>query len=388
MVVTSHWKYYQEPLDWNLLKLVPNDVRVIRTKALGLGYAKVIGNMALRALWWTRRELIHLAQCNELDFIHIIVPDHYSALLGRLIHRNHRIPYGIDYMDPWVYASPSEKAFLSKAWFSCVLSYYLEPWAIESARLITGVSSGTFEGVLRRNPALEGKVVTAEIPMANPASDFQALTADFSPETRLFDPQDGRAHIIYAGSIPPDFLESLECLLSALKECIDGEKFEQDVRIWLIGTGTPSRGAGAGRVAKLIREFSLADYVTEHPSRIGYLDVLWHLRAATAVLVLGSSEKHYTPSKMYQVIQSRQPVLALMPDGSRAAQLLCSSGNGIVVNFPDNKAAVIERIERALESIVVGDRRLPKNRTAKAGHCAARLGARRLADSLNRACDA
>lgn len=381
-VVTAHWKHYQEPLDWNLMKLVPDDLQVIRTNALGVQFSKLIGNMALRSLWWAKRELTRLVERDELDFIHIIVPDHYSALLGPLLHRSHHVPYGIDYMDPWVQASPGEKRFLSKAWVSCALSYYLEPWSIKSAQLITGVSSSSYEDVVDRNPELAGDVVTAEIPMANPCSDYRSLSKDYLPETKLFDPHDGRTHIVYAGSIPPSFHDSLECFLSALKECISGNVFRNDVRVWLIGTGTPSHGAGNDRVQRVIDEFALSNHVTEHPSRVGYMDALWYLRAASAVLVLGSTQTHYTPSKAYQAVQCGNPVLALVPEKSTASDALSSSGRGLVVNYPDDKSIVSGGLERALRLIASGWRGKEVSDIGSFDSCSARAGAQRLAESL------
>ena len=385
-VVTAHWKHYQEPLDWDLLKLVPDDVRVIRTKALGVYCAKLVGNMALRALWWTRKELSRLAERNEVDFVHIIVPDHYSALLGRLLHRSHGVAYGIDYMDPWVHASPDEKRFLSKAWVSCVLSYYLEPWSIKSARLITGVSASSYEGVVDRNPELKEKVVTAEIPMANASSDYDVLLQRYRPSTRLFDPDDGRVHIVYAGTIPDSFDDSLECFLSALKECIDQNDLGNNVRVWFIGTGTWSHISGSRRVKEAVDTLSLSSYVTEHPMRIGYVDALWHLKAASAVLILGSREKHYTPSKIYQAVQSANPVLALVPDKSGAAEVLRSSGGGFVVNYPDDRLIVIDGIKRALSAIIGGRCGARIKVIEDLDSCMARAGARQLAESLNLAC--
>lgn len=385
-VVTAHWKHYQEPLDWNLLKLVPDDIRVIRTKALGVSYAKLLGNMALRALWWTRKELIRLVERDELDFIHIIVPDHYSALLGPLLHRSHRVPYGIDYMDPWIHALPRDKRFLSKAWVSCALSFRLEPWSIKSVRLITGVSSSSYEGVINRNPALKQEVVTAEIPMASSSSDYGALSAEYRPETKLFDPDDGKVHIVYAGAIPPSFDHSLECFLSALKACISESEFGNNVRVWLVGTGTSSHGSGGDRVKKAIDAFSLSGHVQEHHSRIGYVDALWHLKAASAVVILGSTATHYTPSKVYQAVQSGNPVLALVPEKSGAAEVLRSSGRGLVVNYPDHKPAVTDGIVRALSAISNGWKDTQPMNIEPTEPCAARAGARRLAESLTRAC--
>jgi len=384
-IVTSHWKHYQEPLDWDLVRLLPEDLEIVRTNALGVRFAKLLGNMALRAMWWTRKELARLVEHNELDFVHIIVPDHYSALLGPLLYRSHGVPYGIDYMDPWVHASPNEKRFLSKAWISCALSYHLEPRAVKSARLITGVTSATFEGVFNRNPLLEGAVVTAEIPMASSESDFRVLSEGYRPETRLFDPDDGRFHVVYAGTIPPSFDDSLSCFLSGLSACIAGDELGREVCVWLIGTGTWSHGSGSRRVKEAIDSFGLSAHVKEHPSRIGYVDALWHLKAASAVVVLGSNEPHYTPSKAYQAVNSGSPVLALLPGDCGASSLVRSSGRGIVVNYSDGHPAVVDGVREALNEIVRGN--VTDRRPAVGGleMCSARTGASRLAQSLDRA---
>ena len=385
-VITAHWKHYQEPLDWNLLSLVSDDTEVVRTNALDLRYAKILGNMALRAMWWTRKALRRLAESGQLDFMHIIVPDHYSALLGPMLHKSHRIAYGIDYMDPWVHASPSEKRFLSKAWLSCVLSYHLEPWSIRSARLITGVSASSYESVLKRNAPHTDGVVTAEIPMANASSDYRALSGGFKPDVTLFDPSDGRIHFVYAGTIPSAFFESLQCFLASLSECVDENIFRDTVRVWLIGTGTNADTSRTSRVEKEIERFSLAEHVSEHPPRIGYLDTLWHLKAASALLILGSTEIHYTPSKVYQATQSGKPVIAFVSERSGAAEILRSSGRGYVVNFPDERRTVVRSAKCALTAIAAARRGTTALHFDDSRTCAARAGARRLAESLDKAC--
>jgi len=382
-VITAHWRHYQEPLDWNLMKLVPDDLRIIRTNALGVRFSKLIGNMALRSLWWAKKELTRLVERGELDFIHIIVPDHYSALLGPLLHRSHRVPYGIDYMDPWVHASPGEKRFLSKAWISCALSYHLEPWSIKSARLLTGVSSASYQDVVDRNPVLAGEIVTAEIPMANSRSDYCSLSQDYRPESKLFDPNDGRTHIVYAGSIPPSFHGSLECFLSALKASVERNVFANGVKVWLIGTGTASHGGWKARIRNIVDRFSLSDHVVEHPSRVGYTDALWHLRAASAVLLLGSTQSHYTPSKVYQAVQCGNPVLALIPGEGTASEVLRSSGRALTVDYPGDSSIVIRELEQALQKLAGGWRGNDSSHLEDVDSCAARTGAQRLAEAMS-----
>ena len=385
-IVTAHWKHYQEQLDWSLLQLVPDDIRVIRTKAFGIRWSKLLGNMALRALWWTKRELDCMAERNELDFVHIIVPDHYSALVGRLLYRSHGVAYGIDYMDPWVHALPSEKRFLSKAWVSSALSYSLEPWSVKFVRLITGVTASSYEEVLNRNPKLRGEVRTAEIPMASASSDYRAVPDSYQPESCLFDPDDGSLHIVYAGAIPATFDDSLECFLSALRKIIDQNVLGKNVRVWLIGTGTMSHGSSSGRVKKAVDAMSLSNHVSEYPSRIGYLDALWHLKAASVVLILGSTEKHYTPSKIYQAVHSANPILALVPEDGSAAEVLRSSGNGLVVNYPDDRLTVIEGIRGALSAIVSGRCGSRRTDIEDRESCMARAAVCRLANSLDLVC--
>jgi hypothetical protein len=73
--------------------------------------------------------------------------------------------------------------------------------------------------------------------------------------------------------------------------------------------------------------------VFEHPDRIPYLDVLTQLEAADAVFILGSTEPHYTPSKVYQGVLSGKPILAVLHEQSTAVNVLRASNAGIVITM-------------------------------------------------------
>ena len=73
--------------------------------------------------------------------------------------------------------------------------------------------------------------------------------------------------------------------------------------------------------------------VFEHPDRIPYLDVLTQLEAADAVFILGSTEPHYTPSKVYQGVLSGKPILAVLHEQSTAVKVLRASNAGIVITM-------------------------------------------------------
>jgi len=348
-VVTSHWRHYEENLDWGLTELIDPELQVIRTRAFGTKPIRLLGNMALRAMWWSRRALDELLSNNHIDFVHIIVPDHFSALLGPRIHTK---PYGIDYSDPWVHDSPSSKTLLSKAWISCCLSYVCEPWAIRHARLITGVSPLSYANVLKRNPSLKSQAVTAAIPMVNSEKDFDAVSNDHVPTTKLFDPSDGNFHLFYAGTMWPKAHIVLDKFLQAVRGYLDQEKGGDRLKITFVGTGRSPDDPDGHNTLALVERYGLSNCVSEHPARIAYLDVLWHLKVASAVLIFGSTDRHYTPSKVYQAVQSRNPVLALLHRESTAAKFLKEYEAGVVIDVPDDGRVDIEEIERALRSLV------------------------------------
>ena len=73
--------------------------------------------------------------------------------------------------------------------------------------------------------------------------------------------------------------------------------------------------------------------VSEHPDRIGYVDTLNHLMQSDAVLVLGSTEPHYTPSKVFQAMMSRRPVFAMLHEESTAVTMIRAAHAGRVTTL-------------------------------------------------------
>ena len=61
--------------------------------------------------------------------------------------------------------------------------------------------------------------------------------------------------------------------------------------------------------------------------------MLTQLEAADAVFILGSTEPHYTPSKVYQGVLSGKPILAVLHEQSTAVNVLRASNAGIVITM-------------------------------------------------------
>src|SRR3954468_11620444 len=94
IVVTTHQRHYEEQLDWDLHALVPPELRVVRTAALPTKPVRIVGDIGVRGFPFHYAALARLASKREIDFLHITIPSNFSALLGRMIHRQYGIPYG------------------------------------------------------------------------------------------------------------------------------------------------------------------------------------------------------------------------------------------------------------------------------------------------------
>ena len=72
----------------------------------------------------------------------------------------------------------------------------------------------------------------------------------------------------------------------------------------------------------LARELGVADLVTEQPGRLDYFEALRTLLDSSGILLLGSRERHYTPSKVFPALMSDRPIVAICHEASPAAELL------------------------------------------------------------------
>jgi hypothetical protein len=337
IIVTTHYRHYEEALDWDLHGLVKADLEVIRTAAFLTKPFRLIGDVGVRGLLFHYRALAQLAKQGRMDFLHVTVPSHYSALLGRMVHDAHGVPYGIDYIDPWVHDWPGTDVRFSKAWASSKLGTTLEPWAIKDASLITGVAPLYYEDVLKRNPHLRAQAVTAAMPYGGSESDFDTLRAT-PRDPYLFDKNDGRFHMIYAGAMLPRAYGVLERLFQAMAILRTREpELAKKLHITFVGTGKSPTDPKGFNVQPYAERFGITAMVTEHPARVPYVDVLNHLLHASGTLIVGSTEAHYTPSKSFQAVQARRPLLALLHETSTAAEFLQRSNAATVVTLAEER---------------------------------------------------
>jgi hypothetical protein len=334
-------KYYEEPLDYNLEKLLPENLRIEKVNAFKVIKPRVIGDIGIRGFFQLYKKAKRIIKNEKIDFLYIPIPSFYCALLGRLLNRSTGIKYGIDYIDPWVHFFPGSNKKFSRHWFSTQIAKFLEPIAVKNASLITGVATGYYKGVIDRNQHLVGNCIFGAMPYGGEISDHKKLN-NINITPYLFDKRSGKIQLVYAGAMLPKAYEPLEAIFRSIK---NNPSIFNTVEMHFIGTGKIANSANSFNIKSLAEKYELWNTVVfEYPQRIPYLDVLIHLNVADGVFILGSTEPHYTPSKVYQGVLSEKPILAVLHKASTAVSVLKESGAGIVIDFDgENEIDLIER---------------------------------------------
>ncbi|WP_143103958.1 glycosyltransferase family protein [Thermoflavifilum thermophilum] len=345
IILTVHEKYYEEKLDWNLVKLLPSHLQIEKVRAIPVKPLRIVGDIGIRGFVPMLQKAIQLIRKEHIDFLYIPIPSNYAALIGRLAHEFTGIPYGIDYMDPWIYRPSHSLRWFSKAWFSLRLAHVLEPIAVKKAALITGVALGYYEGVIRRNPHLQKNCVLAAMPLGGEQDDHECIGTLHS-RPYLFHKREDKFQLVYAGVMWPPAFQPLERVCAGIAH---DESIRRQIEIHFIGTGKTPDDPQGYQIRPIAEKWGLwQQCVFEYPARIPYLDVLVHLQAADGIFILGGTEPHYTPSKVYQAILSKKPILAVLHQASTAVQVIRESGAGIVLGF--NGEAGLTQIEQQFAS--------------------------------------
>ncbi len=343
-ILAVHEDYYEEKHDWNLVKLLPESQRIEKVKAYNVTKPRLIGDIGLRGFFQLYRRAKQLIKTEGYDFLYIPIPSFYVALLGRMLHSSTGIMYGIDFIDPWVHPFPDSKT----SWrhkLSELVANILEPIAVRKASVITGVAAGYYKGVYDRNPHLEEQCIAGAMPYGGEKKDYE-IVPSLNIKPYLFQQKEGKIQLVYAGAMLPKAYAPLEEIFKAISN--NKEQFNK-LEIHFIGTGSNTNSSESYNIKPLAEKYNIwQDVVFEYPARIPYLDVLVHLDAATGVFILGSTEPHYTPSKVYQGVLSKKPILALLHHESTALKVVQTTHAGMGYAFyPDE----LEKIAKEFTSL-------------------------------------
>ena len=386
VVVTGDPAEYEEKPDPDLERLVAPGLEVVHAPTWSTKRLRLVGDIGVRSFWGCYQVLTGMARAGRLDFVMVTIPSNFLGPVGRLVHLKTGVPFGIDYQDPWVNVWPGVEVPFSRAWASHNLAKLLEPWAVKGAALVTGMAPGYVAGMLERNPEVARNAVVAYMPMGSAPEDYQ-LVRTLGRKPFLFDPADGRFHMIYAGALLPAGMVVLDAFLAGLRSLRDGApEIASRLVVHFVGTGSSPDDPDGHRVLPRARAAGVEGMISEHPHRIGYVDTLNHLVHSSAVLVLGSTEPHYTPSKVFQAILSERPVFAMLHRDSTAVGMIRSADAGAVLTLTENELPSAGAVAESLARFIGRPGRdAPPADSAAFEEFSARESTRQFAEALDRA---
>ncbi|MGE0405141.1 MAG: glycosyltransferase [Candidatus Korobacteraceae bacterium] len=364
VVLTTDPRYYESSIDPENQRLLPENLEVIRTPALEASWTRKfgLGDLGIRSLWHHWQGLQKVCSERKVDLVFVPVPPSVPMVLGRLAWNRFRIPYVVDYIDPWVtryYFTVPRNQRPPKWWMAHYMAVALEPFAMRHVGHITGVSQGTTDSVVNRYDWLTREDST-EIPYGGEPADFDYLRRN-PRKNLIFQKQDGLFHLSYVGAVIPAMHGPLRALLRAIREGLNGslELFGR-LRVHFAGTTYARAGAVTHQVLPIAKEMGVEAVVSESPARVAYLDALQILLDSDATVVLGSDQPHYTASKLYPYILAGRPMLAIFHEQSNAIDVLRQTRAGHVVPFGSGEAAEAksELVKGWLAGVLSGTREL------------------------------
>lgn len=336
IVLAVNPQFYEEEKSEDLIKLVKEDIRVVYVEAKNASKIRLYGDIALRAFGNLKNKAIEIISKEKIDCIWVPIPPFYTALIARRVHDATKVPYVIDYIDPWVHHFPGSHFAFSRAKLASIMANLLEPIAVKKAAGFTGVSSAYYLPVLDRNKHLKD-IPHAGMPYGFDANDYAAKPAN----QKLLWSDDGDViPYIYAGAFLPNahyFVEELFKIIATLR---NAGKLNKKMRFYFAGTGHTNLKS----IAEYAEEYAVHDIVFEKKERIPYLEVLNNLSNAAGILAIGSTEMHYTASKIFQAILSLKPVFAVFHHQSSVIDILKQTlaDNYLIKYFEDEEETDFE----------------------------------------------
>lgn len=352
---------YEGSLDPALETLLSPDLPLVRTRAIPVRPIRFIGDLGLRTLPYHAAALRRIIRNGAVDAVVLFGPPWFSFALGPWVCARARVPYVVDYIDPWISDWTSEHSFLSKGWMYRRLAAAIEPAVLRRAEHVTAVSEGILSDLRRNYSWLKPENMSSMPYGAEPEDMIASERLGIMPPD--FRPDDGQIHVCLTGAFQPRGTEVLRAVFEAARKLREQQP-EMGARLVFRFYGTSNLTWGHGRfsVLPIAQSMGLADMVSEIPERIPYLQSLAVLRCCSVVLVMGSWEHYYHASKLYPAILSKKPILALCHEESSINKVINDTASGACVTFrgPEEIADKIPEIATALESLLskrdTGDR--------------------------------
>lgn len=280
------------------------------------------------ALFWVPfavQKGLTICSQKSVDAIYTTSPPHSSHLAGLVLSRLTKKPWIADFRDPWTLNAFRNKGMVEG--FLLNMERIMEKAVLERASTVLANTKANRKNVLMAFPFLKSNKV---VHLPNSWEEFPTNTCNVG-KNRIFT-------IVHAGNFYSLFRPY--ALLYALAAWRDGKcptdipPLKKNIRIILLG----SRDSETKRV---IHDLGIGGIVQVKPwvaledARKGMCqaDMLW------ASLGTGQKSSTYVPSKLFEYIAAKRPIIGFFPEGE-ATSLIRETGTGVVFTNDDPNAVI------------------------------------------------
>jgi hypothetical protein len=264
-----------------------------------------IGWRAFRPLAATGADLL---KQRRFDLIYISTANFTLFCLGRRWAAKFKVPYVLDYHDPWVrdrinYSTTDHRW---KTFLGAKLSRWMERYAVGGASGIVSVSPVYIEQLRCRYEQLK-----CLRPDRSETIPFAVREEDVLGVDSIENPREADREIVYVGAGGSIMAKSFTAICSALAELRKTEpSLVARLKIRLFGTYAYWKKGDPKPLQDISVKFGLVDLVEESPARISHRQAMQLVRESDGLLVLGVDDPGYVPSKLFMYASSGKPLLA------------------------------------------------------------------------------
>jgi len=262
------------------------------------------------------REGLSLNKNNPVSAIYTTSPPHSTHLAGLILKRLTGKPWIADFRDPWTLNAFHRKGRIDNALLG--IEKFLERKVLSNASSVLANTTANRDNLLATFPDLSPEKV---IHIPNGWEEF-AHKVDTSKR------DNGTLNIVHAGIFYPLFKPY--ALLHALASWRNGNQPQgipplngKSIHLILLGAKENE--------ANIVKDLGLEDIVqvkswvpqSEAQRIMSQADMLW------ATLGTGKESSTYVPSKIFEYIAARKPIIAFFPEGD-AAEIIRKTNSGYV----------------------------------------------------------
>ena len=246
-----------------------------------------------------------LMRTQRFDVVYSTYGPKYPHLAGRLIHALHKIPWVVEFRDPWHGGRKNRQE-------SSTFGVAFERWLLKPVELFVSVSSG-FSEILA---SIHGKSRQYEVVY----NGFESTAVEHTrPDMPIASkPDQGSFKVILVGTLYPFQLPSLEILLQAMQRV-------PEVTFHYYGSSTENAQQMIDRYALSLR--SVLHGLVPHK------EVIQQVKGANVAFLPGSTEfKGIIPVKFYDYLGTRTPVLMINGAKTELESIIQNTDSGVNID--------------------------------------------------------